>query len=157
MGQVRHDQLLESVREAIQEIASNMLMVKITPGEAEDYHFADPIDFVATIALGEGLRGGLCLAAPEKGALKLSASLLMESRQEMDDEMIDGFGELANMIAGGLQLRMEPTIGPVSIAPPICTYGIDVETSFDYRFECVSQYFAIEGFYFVVEIYFLDS
>lgn len=153
MSRVQPDKLLEHIREAIQDIAKTMLSVEIRPGEAENYHFADPIDFVATIALDGGLRGGLCLAAPEMSALRLSAALLMESRQEMDEDMIDGFGELANMISGGVQLRVESTLGSVSIAPPVVTYGADLESSFDSTFVCVSQYFEFEQFYFVVEIY----
>lgn len=157
MGHVNPEQLLEGIREAVQEIASTMLYLEIMPDADEKFHFADPIDFVATIPLGEGLSGGLCLAAPEEAALHLAATLLMETRQVMDDEMKDGFGELANMIAGGVQLRMEPHVGPVSIAPPHISYGTDVDPPYGADHICTSQYFSVEGHYFVVEVYHLPG
>lgn len=157
MGQVNPDQLLEFIKEGIQEIASTMLFIEITPADAEKFHFADPIDFVATIIFGDGLRGGLCLAAPESGALKLAETLLMENRQTMDEEMMDGFGELANMVAGGVQMRVEPTLGQVTIAPPSIVYGLDAEAPFDETYTLVSQYFEVEGQYFAVELYYLEN
>lgn len=157
MNKIQTDQLLEVMRDSVREIAETMLFVDIVPGDAEKFHFADPIDFVATVSLGQGLRGGLCLAAPEPAALTLATALMGEARQDMDDEMRDGFGELSNMIAGGVQLRVEPILGAISIEPPVITFGSDLETSFDSSFACTSQYFELEGSYFVTELYYLED
>lgn len=148
------EQFFKKMQEAVQEIAETMLFVAVMPGESQKKHFSTPVDFIATISFGQGLRGGLCLAASEKAALKLAASLLGEKRQEMDVEMNDAFGELANMVAGGVQMRVEALLGTVSITPPIVASGKNLRTFYGSTFSCVSQYFELEGLSFVTEIFY---
>lgn len=154
---MKSDQFLESMRASVQEIAETMMFVEITPGTSQHRHFSLSVDFMATISFGQGLRGGFCLAAPDATALKLSMALLMEEREEMDAELSDAFGELANMIAGGVQVRVEPLLGAISMAPPVITAGSNLKIFYNASFACVSQNFELEGIAFVTEIFFLKD
>lgn len=151
------DLFIGKMREAVQEIAETMMFVEVATCEAQLSHFSLPVDFIATIAFGEGLHGGLCLAAPEKTAIRLSAALLAEDRQEMDAELYDAFGELSNMIAGGVQVRVEALLGTISMAPPVIMAGTNLKTFYDTSFTCVSQCFSLDGLSFVTEVFFLKD
>ena len=154
MRRMQPEQFFAHMQETIQEIAEAMLSVKIVAGDSQQRHFSLPVDFIATISFSQGLRGGLCLAAPKKTALKLAEALLMEERQNMDAEMKDAFGELANMAAGGVQMRVESLLGSIAVTPPIVASGGNLRTYYGATFSCVSQYFELEGLSFVTEIFY---
>lgn len=157
MTQLQPKEILEKLQEAIQEIAETMMFVEIVPGESLYCQAELPVDFSAVIGFGQAFRGSLRLAAPTKTALKLASALLMEEREEMDSEMSDAFGELANMLAGGLQTRVEGDLGPISMSPPILISGKNHRSFSDHSFFCVSQTFELEGLAFIAEVFYLEE
>ncbi|MBF0609942.1 MAG: chemotaxis protein CheX, partial [Magnetococcales bacterium] len=125
------DKFLQAIRDAIQEIAETMLFVEIIPGESEHARCSLGADVSAVIGYSSSLKGSMRLAGPQKTVLKLAAALLGEERDVLDKEMEDAFSELANMIAGGVQTRVEGELGMIRMSPPVVISGKNHQVSSD--------------------------
>ncbi|NGZ26566.1 MAG: hypothetical protein G8345_06730 [Magnetococcales bacterium] len=148
------DKFLQAIRDAIQEIAETMLFVEIIPGESEHARCSLGADVSAVIGYSSSLKGSMRLAGPQKTVLKLAAALLGEERDVLDKEMEDAFSELANMIAGGVQTRVEGELGMIRMSPPVVISGKNHQVSSDRSFICVSHQFDLDGDPFFTELYY---
>ena len=154
MKKMEPERFIEVLRESLQEIAETMLFVEITPGAASLDSAGLAVDFSAVVGYSDALRGSTRLGAPRDAALKLASTLLGEEREEMDVEMHDAFAELANMIAGGVQTRLEDTLGSIRMSPPVVIAGRNHLTSGDHSFKCVHANFEMDGLPFFAEIFY---
>ncbi|OSM04813.1 chemotaxis protein CheX [Magnetofaba australis] len=149
------ESFLIPLREAVQEIAETMLFVGVEPGPSDDESRHRKADFSAVVGYSGSIKGSMRLAAPDGGARELAGALLGEERESMDDEMQDAYAEMANMIAGGLQSRLEESIGHISLTPPVFIDGTGHSVRSDHSFACCSQDFTLEsGETFLCEVYY---
>lgn len=58
---------------------------------------------LCTLSFTGGLVGSLILAMPAQVACKIYGSMMMEDVDELDDEVAEGFTEIANMIVGNIK------------------------------------------------------
>lgn len=151
------DHFLQAVRDAIQEIAETMLFVEIAPGPAGSDRCTMGADVSAVIGYSGAIKGSLRLAGPMPSVLKLASALLGEERDSLDKEMEDGFSEMANMIAGGVQSRLEATVGTIRMSPPVVISGRNHQVSSDRSFHCASHQFELDGEPFFTEIYYSEE
>lgn len=151
------ERFIKALGEAVQEIAETMLFVEITKGRAEKGRSTLGADHSAVIGYSAALKGSMRLAGPQSGVLKLAAALMGEERDTLDKEMEDAFAEMANMIAGGVQSRMEPEIGTIRMSPPVVISGRNHMVSSDRSFNCISHQFELEGEPFFTEIYYSEE
>ncbi|MBF0182462.1 MAG: chemotaxis protein CheX [Magnetococcales bacterium] len=148
-------ELGQTITEALQEIAETMLFVEIEPGPISTERCDIPPEHCAVIDFGDGIQGCFVLVASERAALKLAGALMGEERGEMDPEMGDSFGEVANMIAGGLVSRVEGKYGSVSMTPPERVEGHHpLEAEQEWR--RIHLGFALDGVPFCAE-FFIDG
>ncbi|MBF0157344.1 MAG: chemotaxis protein CheX [Magnetococcales bacterium] len=118
------DRLLAALREAVQEIAETMLFMEIVPsGQGEGPCPLESVFGSAIVGFSGGIEGSLRLAGPLPSILKLAGALAGEEREALDPELEDAFSELANMVAGGVQTRLETTLGSIAITPPVFISG----------------------------------
>jgi chemotaxis protein CheX len=151
------EQFINALREAIQEIAETMLFVDIVALEATKGRSNLSADVSAVVGYSSALKGSMRLAGPQASAVKLAGALLGEERDAMDKEMEDSFSEMANMIAGGVQTRIETggmLKGHIRMSPPVIISGTNHQVSSDRSFECVSHQFDLDGNTFFAEIYY---
>lgn len=151
------DHFLSAVREAIQEIAETMLFVEIAPGKADHERCTLGADVSAVIGYSGAIKGSLRLAGPMPSVLKLAGALLGEERDSLDKEMEDAFSEMANMIAGGVQSRLESTVGTIRMSPPVVISGRSHQVSSDRSFNCASHQFELDNEPFFTEIYYSEE
>jgi chemotaxis protein CheX len=52
----------------------------------------------------------------------------MSDFQAVDDEVMDAFGELTNMIIGNLKTHLERHLGPMALSIPTVVYGKNFAT-----------------------------
>jgi len=57
-------------------------------------------DISGIVGLAGKVSGFMVVSFPEKLALKIATAFLCEEKTEMDDDVVDAIGEIANMIAG---------------------------------------------------------
>ncbi|MEO5365399.1 MAG: chemotaxis protein CheX [Magnetococcus sp. WYHC-3] len=148
------EKLGRAVGEAIVEIAETMLFLEVTPGDAIEGVCDLQADYSAVVGYSNALRGSLRLAGPSDTVCRLAGALLGEPRESMDLEMNDAFAEVANMIAGGVQSRVEEELGPIRLSPPVIISGQNHHVATDHTLVCLSQTFELEGGAFFTELYF---
>lgn len=151
------EKLLSAAREALDEIAKTMLFLEIAPGKGSDAPGSGDVAISAVVGLGGGLRGSLRLAAGETTAIKLASALMGEPLSELDYDVEDGFAEIANMIAGGAQTRLEAELGEINMTPPIVVTGAGHQAHGDSKEKCVCQEFVVDGLPFFAEIFYLPA
>lgn len=148
------DALLNALTEAVSEIAETMLFVEIIAGEVQIQGELQLADISAVVGYSGGLNGGLRLGGAVAVALKVAGALLGEQREAMDPELQDAFGEMANMIAGGVQTRVEGVFGAISMTPPMVVEGRNHQIAGQHSSHCVCRHFEMDGSCFFCEIYF---
>lgn len=141
------------IRETVQEIAETMLFVEIEPGSVVTDQCDVSMDYCAIIDFGDGINGSFCLVATLRSAIKLASALLGEERLEMDEEMRDSFGEVANMIAGGLVTRVEGRFGGVSMTPPELLEGAEHPLAHEQEWFRLHYGFELDGVKFCAEVF----
>ncbi|MBF0284730.1 MAG: chemotaxis protein CheX [Magnetococcales bacterium] len=154
MPEFEQKELVTALREAIQEIAETMLFVEITPKQYDDQRCTLGADTSAVIGYSGALKGSMRLAGPLPSVMKLAGALLGEERDTLDKEMEDAFSEMANMIAGGVQTRLEGTVGTIRMSPPVVISGKNHQVSSDHSFQCVSHQFELDGEPFFTEVFY---
>lgn len=113
------DKLRGAIQESLMEIAVTMLFLDVETTETG----MDDIETTAVVGLSGAINGGLHLVMPLGGACLLAGSLTGMDTESLDDEAQDALGELANMIAGGIQTRLSSEMGNISLTPPLVAKG----------------------------------
>ncbi|MBF0138032.1 MAG: chemotaxis protein CheX [Magnetococcus sp. DMHC-1] len=152
------EQFSAALKEAVQELAETMLFREIEPGEGDVVPLDQTVDFSAVVSYSGAIQGSLCLSGPEKSVLMLASSLIGEQKPCMDPDLEDSFSEICNIIGGGVQTRMEPTLGSISMSPPVVVSGHNHSVvARDECYACVSQLFSLEGQQFFTEIFYMHQ
>lgn len=98
--------------------------------------------------------GNVVLGAEMPLARELVAQLMEQKPSEVDRKhVIDGFGELCNMIAGGIQCGLSEEYENISLIPPVVFIGDHCSYSSDQLYS-VKTYFQCNPYPFVVECLF---
>jgi len=116
--------------DATQEVFSTMVFLDISPEEplvGQD----DGVDSSLTsmIGLAGDLKGVLAIHCPESAALGIAGAMLGMELQELDDDVKDAIGEIANMVAGGLKTALAADSINTELAIPTTILGKNVRTS----------------------------
>ncbi|MEO5377568.1 MAG: chemotaxis protein CheX [Magnetococcus sp. DMHC-6] len=146
------DRIIFGMQESVAELAKTMLGVEISPKKnwLEACHIE--ADASAIIGFSGALQGNLRLAGIENSVIKLAETLLGEPRDTLDEDIQDAFCELANMITGGVQRRIETNIGHIFITPPVFISGKGHRVTGEHGYQCVSQLFDLDDAMFFVEV-----
>ncbi len=80
------------------------------------------------IGLSGNAVGTVVLSVSNELALKSASAMLMEEIAEINENVVDAIGELANMVAGQAKARLEEF--SLSISLPIVVKGRDYEIQF---------------------------
>lgn len=111
--------LAQTIVDATQEIFSNMVMLGTTAGTPFERCAAPLIDSVSgTISLEGKVKGLLAIHLPRQAALVVAGSFLDLEIEEIDDDVCDAVGELANMLAGNLKAALDPSGSAVQLSMP---------------------------------------
>lgn len=78
---------------------------------------------VSFIGLAGSWAGAGSLACSPATACRVCSQMLMTENTAVDDEVLDAFAELTNMIVGGVKTDLEPELGPLGLSIPTVVYG----------------------------------
>ncbi|OQY19114.1 MAG: hypothetical protein B6I36_05160 [Desulfobacteraceae bacterium 4572_35.1] len=96
--------LQQQIIDSTQAVFDTMLMIPLTPGislSEKVYKFQKSIS--GMLGFAGDLQGMLTIHCPQHVAFAITESLLGVSVEEVDEEVKDTIGELANMILGGIK------------------------------------------------------
>ncbi|MBF0109406.1 MAG: chemotaxis protein CheX [Magnetococcales bacterium] len=147
------------IKESVHDLFVAFLGQEVTPGPLVSKKEADPYrppdtEVTAIINFSGGLQGGVHLASPRHTAMQLTNAFSGEEYLELFGEAGDGFGELNNIIAGGLQTRLSERFGNINLTPPTLIAGTDYKMQYKTNFFSIKQYFKCDAGPFFVEFFF---
>lgn len=147
------------IKEAVHDVFLAYLVMEVAPGpmvikKEEDVYRPPTSEVTVVINFSGGIHGGIHLAAPLHMALEMASAFAGETYENIAGDAGDGFGELANMVAGGVQTRLGNRFGNINLTPPTLITGSDYHMQYKRNFDSVKQYFKCDSGPFFVEFFF---
>lgn len=147
------------MQEAVHDVFLAFLDMETSPGpmickKEDDLYKPPETEVTVVINFSGGIHGGVHLASPLHLSLQLAGAFSGEEYDSLIGEAGDGFGELGNMIAGGLQTKLSDRFGEINLTPPTIISGKDYRMQYKANFDNVKQYFKSDVGPFYVEFFF---
>ncbi|MBF0187535.1 MAG: chemotaxis protein CheX [Magnetococcales bacterium] len=148
------------IREAVQEIANIYFATSdISVDEIYKQPNFEPYSppssaMTAIVGYTGAIRGGIHLSSNLQTALKLAGHLADERFNDINESVIDSFGEIANMIAGGIQTRLSKDLENIDLTPPEIIFGSDYGIRYSNGLSSISEQFTSSFGSFTVECFF---
>jgi chemotaxis protein CheX len=118
------------ITEATLEVFASMIFIDIEPGAATDESVAAfAPDITSLIGLAGGVKGILAIHCPKTVALAITSAMLGMEVTELDEDVKDALGEIANMVAGGLKVAMAGEGQTIELAIPSTIIGQSIRIS----------------------------
>jgi chemotaxis protein CheX len=107
-----------------------MIFLDITPG-APMTGRDDTVEanLTSMIGLAGDLKGVLAIHCPAEAAKGITGAMLGMDVEELDEDVKDAIGEIANMVAGGLKVALAADDINTELAIPTTILGTAVRTS----------------------------
>jgi len=146
-------ELQKHITDATTEIFETMIMLEISAGDPvveKINNFKCSVSGV--IGLAGTCKGILAIHLPDKVAMSITGSFLGMEVTEVDDDVTDAIGELANMVAGNIKMILDEAGKDVTLSIPSCVHG--AEYTLDTAADCerVVVPFNLESGQFLVEL-----
>ena len=145
--------IVDAVSVATQTVCSMMLNLEVEVQPAIDQPDPAPVDgVVALLGFTGGWVGTGMVFCSEQFACRVGSAMLMTDVEKINAEILDGVGELANMVLGNFKEGMEPHTGPLSLSIPTVVYGKNFSTRTPIQASWVIVPFLVEGETFEVRV-----
>ncbi|MBF0116137.1 MAG: chemotaxis protein CheX [Magnetococcales bacterium] len=151
--------LAEVIHEAIQETEvaffTSDIGIKAGPSvttSADEPYSPPQADVTAIIAFNGSLDGGVHLSAPFHCAVSLASAFSGEEIPSFNEMAKDAIGELANIIAGAVKIRI--CDDQIQLTPPRVVIGRDHQIGHTKRQTTTRCYFRTNSGPFLIEIFY---
>ncbi|MEO5376829.1 MAG: chemotaxis protein CheX [Magnetococcus sp. DMHC-6] len=142
------------VTQAVKDIFAIYLNTEVQSGAP--VNFPD-LSVTGVSAFNGALYGNIILRASFNTAGQWIRALLEISKDKINNRLIiDGFGEITNMIAGGVQTGLSEQYENISLVPPLvfigsqCQYGSDLLFSLKNHFKSDVGDFSVESLFTII-------
>jgi len=145
--------LQKNITAATTEIFETMIMLDITAGDPvleRTNNFKCSVSGI--IGFAGTCKGILAIHLPEKVAMSITGSFLGMEVTEVDDDVTDAIGELANMVAGNIKMVLDEAGKNVTLSIPSCVHGDEYTLDTAADCERVVIPFNLESGQFLVEL-----
>ena len=118
--------------ESVFNLFSTMLDAKVSRGKPDiTSGDTNPRDLTALIGLSGTVKGTVALTFPTKTALNIVGRLLGMDITIVDDTIIDGLGELVNIITGSAKAQLSDlNCPPINLSLPTIVRGTNYAVSY---------------------------
>ncbi len=154
-----HRKLVQEICAATQNVLSTMMGLASEPGQpAADSNGPGPLDGVsAMVGIVGPWAGTGAVSCDEKMACRLAGAMLMSEYTEVDDDVVDAMGEVANMIIGNIKTNLEEELGPLALGVPTVTFGKNITTRSSAKHRWTLVPFTCEGSQLFVQVLLMES
>ena len=126
-------ELSQQLSEVTREIFQSMLSLEITSGEATDKLSNCHANSVTGMVGMTGLyKGVLAIHASIEMAKKITSQMLFMDVDEVDEDVLDAMGEMANMLAGNIKAALSSNGKDIELSVPSAVtgekYSLDIKT-----------------------------
>lgn len=152
--------LTHTIVEATTEVFSTMLMIEAVPGEPitpDSTGIKIKSNVSGMIGLTGLYRGVLAIHAPKSAALAMTGYLLGIEVPEINEDVQDALGEMANMLAGSLKLALSKMGKDIKLSIPSVITGDDYTLACFEGTQGVVVPFTIAEGTFVVEVQLMEE
>lgn len=119
------DSLLASLVSATEEVFDTMLAIPLEARPPVTAAVEAPANVVATVAFAGFRKGLVVVYASMPAARRITSAMLAIPVHEVNGEVPDAMGEIANMVAGQFRNRLAAFEPPSDISVPTVTIGTD--------------------------------
>jgi len=143
----------QHIIDATQDIFSSMIMLEVAAAEAfvrNNHKLINSISGI--IGLAGTTKGMLAIHMDNAAALAVTAAFLGMDVEEIDDDVRDAIGELANMLAGSIKSILDPAGSDIKLSMPSAIYGEDYSVDCLAGAQAVCVPFTFDGLGFLVEL-----
>jgi CheY-specific phosphatase CheX len=125
-----HDYLVLHIRSATDALFTNMFGMPIEIGEAKHEVTRTSLESGVAAVVGMSGRhiGTGTLSCNASSACILAGLFLGRTYAGVDDDVMDGIGEMSNMIIGGVKNELGEEFGPLSLGTPTVIHGRNYST-----------------------------
>jgi chemotaxis protein CheX len=120
----------DAVRHSIVEITKGVFSTMVMMDVVDESPLTEPVtSFHETLTSMVGLAGShtgiLAIHCPKELALRITTNMLGMEVTEIDDDVNDALGEIANMIGGDVKHIFSPKGADINLSIPTVIYGSD--------------------------------
>ncbi len=148
----------QEIVDGVRDIFSTMLMMEVVN---EDVVYDAPVEIASNITsmigLGDTIKGVLAVHCPRIVATSITGGFLGMEVEELDDDVRDAIGEIANMIAGNLKVSYARVGSNIELAIPTSIVGDSFEMSGMANAKRIIVPLKIESGMFWVELMYIES
>jgi CheY-specific phosphatase CheX len=130
-GEITAAEIIAAITSSTYDVFSTMLGLEIEASEAPRQAFpATPAGsgLIALIGLAGSWAGTGSISCTGAFACRMAGRLWMCVCEELNEDVLDAAGEIANMIIGNVKTRLEENVGPMGLSTPTVIYGHDFQT-----------------------------
>jgi chemotaxis protein CheX len=128
-------------------------MLDVTPGEPyKRKHSALKNSISGLIGMAGNIKGLLAIHLPNEAALAITTAFLGMDVEEIDEDVRDAIGELANMLGGNLKAALDPKGSDIKLSMPTSVSGEEYSIDTIADAEEITVPFELEGSTFLVEL-----
>lgn len=111
-------------------------------------------DITVMLSIFGTLKGVVALSFPRKLTIQLVSSMMMDDNiDDFDDQVIDGIGEIGNLVIGTAKSKIISSFGgTANISIPTIISGAEHSIHHHAKIPCVGCVFATEGGKFTLEV-----
>ena len=121
--------IVGAVQQATESVFSMMLDLPVEIQPHQTVPQPDPVDgVVALLGFTGPWTGTGVLYCDERFACKIGSAMLMTEVTQINGDVLDGLGEVANMVLGNFKESLEPRTGPLGLSVPTVVYGKNFST-----------------------------
>lgn len=145
-------EIQDKMIDATKEIFSTMIMMEITLEEIKESHGPLTDTITAMIGLAGTHRGVLAVHFPYAVAMAITSSFLMMDVTEMNEDVHDAMGEIANMLGGNVKTILSEKGRDIDLSMPSTISGAEYSFQSDKDVDKVIIKFGTEKGPFMVEM-----
>ena len=143
----------QNIADATQEIFSSMIMLDVTPDEPFQRDDSKLLNSVSgIIGLAGEMKGLLAIHLPDKAALDITTAFLGMNVEEVNEDVCDAIGELANMLGGSMKAILDPAGSKIQLSMPSTIHGEEYAVDCLTNAESVTVPFTFNKQTFMVEL-----
>jgi|SRR5450432_1960340 len=123
--------LAEVMDVAATEVFATMLGCEIKSGAAQPGSSVETVDhgMIALLGLTGDWTGSASLCCSAESACWIASQMLCSEYPEVNADVRDAVGEIANMIVGSFKNSLSPKTGPLAMSTPTLVMGSNMSTS----------------------------
>lgn len=125
MDQLSLQTTADCIQQATMEVFSTMLGTELecgVPGTEPSLQ-NETVGVLSFAALTGTWVGTGCLSCSPAVACHIASQFLMDKYETVNEEVLDAFAEVTNMVIGGIKHLLEAHIGPLSMGVPTAIFG----------------------------------